>query len=250
MVKISIANQKGGVGKTTIAFHLSYLFAADNEKTLLVDMDPQGNLTSCFDEDLPEENNIRLMYEKQQPKPNQVGDNLFLIGSDITLSKYEADAKLDNFFKLKTLLSAMSFDIALIDTPPSLGLFTSNALLASDFVLIPLDISKFSLLGLKDLLDSLERVKTSAGINLRIIGITLYAAQERLNLYKEIKCELRERYKNLLLETVIPPSVRVREGIRKNKPIFDVAPDHKVSTAYRKLYEEIKERMKDERELS
>ena len=246
MLKISIANQKGGVGKTTIAFHLSYLFASDNKKTLLVDMDPQGNLTSCFSEDLPEENNIRLMYENRQPKPKQVGDNLFLLGSDITLSKYEADARLDNFFKLKSLLRGLSFDIVLIDTPPSLGLFTSNSLLASDFVLIPLDISKFSLLGLKDLLDSLERIKTSAGVNLKIVGIALYAVEERLNLYKQIQHEVQEQYKSLLLQTVIPASVRVREGIRENKPIFDILPEHKVSTAYRNLYEEIKERIKNE----
>lgn len=246
MLKISIANQKGGVGKTTIAFHLSYLFASDNKKTLLVDMDPQGNLTSCFSEDLPEENNIRLMYENRQPKPKQVGDNLFLLGSDITLSKYEADARLDNFFKLKSLLRGLSFDIVLIDTPPSLGLFTSNSLLASDFVLIPLDISKFSLLGLKDLLDSLERIKTSAGVNLKIVGIALYAVEERLNLYKQIQHEVQEQYKSLLLQTVIPASVRVREGIRENKPIFDILPEHKVSTAYRNLYEEVKERIKNE----
>ena len=246
MLKISVANQKGGVGKTTITFHLSYLFASDNKKTLLVDMDPQGNLTSCFSEDLPEENNIRLMYENRQPEPKQVGDNLFLLGSDITLSKYEADARLDNFFKLKNLLRGLSFDIVLIDTPPSLGLFTSNSLLASDFVLIPLDISKFSLLGLKDLLDSLERIKTSAGVNLKIIGIALYAVEERLNLYKQIQHEVQEQYKSLLLQTVVPASVRVREGIRENRPIFDILPEHKVSIAYRNLYEEVKERIKNE----
>ena len=246
MLKISVANQKGGVGKTTITFHLSYLFAKDDKKTLLVDMDPQGNLTSCFSEDLQEENNIRLMYENRQPKPKQVGDNLFLVGSDITLSKYEADAKLDNFFKLKSLLRELSFDIVLIDTPPSLGLFTSNSLLASDFVLIPLDISKFSLLGLKDLLDSLERIKTSAGVNLKIIGIALYAVEERLNLYKQIQHEVQEQYKSLLLQTVVPASVRVREGIRENRPIFDILPEHKVSIAYRNLYKEVKERIKNE----
>jgi chromosome partitioning protein len=247
MLKISIANQKGGVGKTTITFHLSHLFAMDNKKTLLVDMDPQGNLTSCFGEDLPEENNIRLMYEEQKPKPKQVGNNLSLIGSDITLSKYEADAKLDNFFKLKSLLRGLCFDIVLIDTPPSLGLFTSNSLLASDFVLIPLDVSKFSLLGLNDLLDSLERIKTSAGVDLKIIGIILYAVDERLNLYKQIRHEVQERHKSLLLQTVIPASVRVREGIRENMPIFNVSPGHKVSIAYKNLYEEIKERIKNER---
>jgi len=244
MVNISIANQKGGVGKTVTAFHLSYLFARDNKKTLLIDMDPQGNLTSCFTEELQKENNIRLIFEKQNPAPKEIEKNLFLVGSDITLSKYETDSKLENFYKLKNLLENQDFDIALIDTPPSLGLFTSNAFITSDFVLAPLDISKFSLMGLKDLLETIEKIKANARTNLKILGIILCAVQERLNLYKEIKDRLEKTYKGLLFQTVIPASVRVKESIGENKPIFDTSPDHKVSSAYNNLYEEIKARMK------
>jgi len=244
MVNISVANQKGGVGKTVTAFHLSYLFARDNKKILLVDIDPQGNLTSCFTEELEEENNVRLIFEKQNPKPKEVEKNLFLIGSDITLSKYETDSKLENFYKLKNLLENQDFDIVLIDTPPSLGLFTSNAFITSDFVLAPLDISKFSLIGLKDLLETVEKIKVNARTNLKVLGIILCAAQERLNLYKEIKNKLEETYKGLLFRTVIPASVRVKESIGESKPIFGTSPNHKVSNAYKDLYEEIKVRMK------
>ncbi|HON73339.1 MAG TPA: AAA family ATPase, partial [bacterium] len=159
MVKISVSNQKGGVGKTTIAFHIGNMFASDGSRVLLVDIDPQGNLTSCFTDTLSDENNIKLLFEGINPEPLKVNQNMFLVGSDITLSKYEADAKLANFFRLANFLKTQEFDIVIIDTPPSLGLFTSNAMITSDYVIIPLDLSRFALSGLADLMNSIEKVK-------------------------------------------------------------------------------------------
>ncbi len=114
MVKISVSNQKGGVGKTTIAFHIGNMFASDGSRVLLVDIDPQGNLTSCFTDTLSDENNIKLLFEGINPEPLKINQNMFLVGSDITLSKYEADAKLANFFRLA------NFPIAPIKTRSAL----------------------------------------------------------------------------------------------------------------------------------
>jgi chromosome partitioning protein len=151
MVKIAVTNQKGGVGKTNITFHLLHLFANDGKKVVTVDTDPQGNLTSCFLDEIPSESNIKRIFEDTIPQSINVAQNIDLIGSNISLSKYEADAKFANFFRLRELLESSSikdtYDVAIIDTPPSLGLFTSNALISSNYVIIPLDTSKFALLG-------------------------------------------------------------------------------------------------------
>lgn len=241
--KIVISNQKGGVGKTTLLFHIGYLFARDNNKTLLVDTDPQGNLTSCFLDEIPPNNNIRLIYEKKMPDPIKIEPNLFLIGTDITLSKYEADTKLENFFLLKNLLNHLDYSVILIDTPPSLGLFTSSAFLSSDYILIPVDLSKFSLIGLVDLITSINKIKETTNSPLKIIGIVLSLVEERLLLFKKIKENLIKEYSNELFNTVISNSVRIKETIEKRKPIFDIFPDHKVSIQYKNLYEEIKGRL-------
>lgn len=243
MKTIAIANQKGGVGKTASAFFLSHLFSGDNKKTLLVDIDPQGNLTTCFLKEAPVEHNIRTLFQGKVPTPLQINKNLFLVGADITLSKYEADLKLENFYKLKTLVEKQAAEITIIDCPPSLGLFTSNALLAADYILAPCDASEFSLMGLKDLFETVEKIKVNAKTDLKVLGVFMCAVQERANLFKAIRDRLQTDYRGLFFETVIPASVRVGESLRLKKPLFDLHPDHKVSAAYKNLYKEIKERM-------
>jgi len=244
MKVIAIANQKGGVGKTVSCYFLSILFARDGYKTLVVDMDPQGNLTSCFVPDLPEENNIRCAFQNKEPIPLEVEKNLSLIGADITLSKYEAELKFENFYRLKKLLENQNFDIVFIDCPPSLGLFTSNALISADYVLAPCDISKFALMGLSDFFDTVYKIKENAKVNLEILGIFICGGQERLNLFKTVKAYLQEKYQKYLFNTIIPHSIKVGESVSAKNPIFDLYPDHKVSHAYKNLYKEIRERIK------
>lgn len=244
MVKISVSNQKGGVGKTTIAFHIGNMFASDGSRVLLVDIDPQGNLTSCFTDTLSDENNIKLLFEGINPEPLKVNQNIFLVGSDITLSKYEADAKLANFFRLANFLKTQEFDIVIIDTPPSLGLFTSNAMITSDYVIIPLDLSRFALSGLADLMNSIEKVKDATGRDIKILGIVLSMVNERSLYYREIYQTLEKNYKDLLFNTVIPESVKLREALGSGRTIMNVLPEHKVSVAYRRLYGEIRERLR------
>lgn len=247
MIKIGIINQKGGVGKTTIAFHLSYLFSRIGKKVLLVDIDPQGNLTSCFKKQLLKENHIKLIYEGQIPTPLEVEPNIFLIGADITLSKYEADAKLANFFKLQNLLDNLNQDIAIMDGPPSLGLFTSNVLLASEYIIIPIDMSKFALLGLKDLLDSIENIRINTNKKLSVLGIVLSSVQNRFNYHKEIVNNVMQEYKNIIFKTILPESVKIKEAISKGQPVFDIYPNTKISKAYTKLFDEMEVRLNGDR---
>lgn len=243
-ITIAIANQKGGVGKTASAFFLSHLFSGDNKKTLLVDIDPQGNLTTCFVKEASPAHNMSTLFQGKTPTPLEINKNLFLVGSDILLSKYEADLKLENFYKLKTLVEKQAVDITIIDCPPSLGLFTSNALLAADYVLAPCDASEFSLMGLKDLLDTVGKIKQTQKTDLKILGVFICAAQENTNIFKTIRAKLQTDYPDLLLKTFIPASVRVRETLRAQKPLFNLQPDHKVAIAYKNLYKEIKGRIK------
>jgi len=246
---MTVANQKGGVGKTTLVFHLGQLFS-EKWKTLLIDADPQGNLTSCFTDILDKENNIILAFEEKQPVPYETGKNLYLVGSNISLSKYEADAKLASFFRVKNFVKEQSsFDVILIDAPPSLGLFTSNAMLAADYVLIPVDLSRFAISGLSDLLDSIEKIKEATGNNIKPIGIVFSMVRERLLFYKETRDEIERHYGPLLMNTFIPESVKVRESISQGGPIVKSYPDHKVSIAYRELFDELEGRLRDERKL-
>uniref|UniRef100_A0A7C5URV7 ParA family protein n=1 Tax=candidate division CPR3 bacterium TaxID=2268181 RepID=A0A7C5URV7_UNCC3 len=249
MVKIAVTNQKGGVGKTTITFHLLHLFANDGKKVIAVDTDPQGNLTSCFLDEIPSESNIKRIFEDTIPKSINVAQNIDLIGSNISLSKYEADAKFANFFRLRELLESSSikdtYDVAIIDTPPSLGLFTSNALISSNYVIIPLDTSKFALLGLEDLMDSVEKVRKSTGSTIKVLGILFSMTQERLVYYKRLREELEKKYKDYLFTVNIPQTVLLKEAISSKRPIFEIYPEHKASVAFKELYEEIKSRMKN-----
>ncbi|MEM0201462.1 MAG: ParA family protein, partial [Candidatus Micrarchaeaceae archaeon] len=220
-----------------------FLFARGGKKTFLIDTDPQGNLTSCFVDDIPSESNLTSLYEKQTLKPIQIENNLELIGTDITLSKFEADTKLENFFLLKNFISGLNNEIVLIDTPPSLGLFTSSALLSANKILIPMDISRFSVLGLADLMISIQKIIKTTNSSIEILGIVFTGVDDRLNLYKEVKEKIKNQYPEYLLEAYIPSSVKVKESISQKKPIFDFIDDHKISLAYRNLYQEILRRL-------
>ncbi len=242
---LTITNQKGGVGKTALTFHLAHLFARDGARTLLLDLDPQGNLSRSYLDDTPPEAHIRRLFENQVPEPYPVAPNLHLVGSDITLSKYEADAKLENFFRVRTFLQDLNpgYDIVLMDTPPSLGLFTSNALLASQEVLIPVDISHYARIGLADLMESIEKVRETTGTPLRVLGIVFSAVRERLRFFQAFRQDLEARYPGLPFRTFIPESVRLREAISRRQTVFEAFPNHKITRAFEALFQEIKERL-------
>jgi chromosome partitioning protein len=244
-MRIVMTNQKGGVGKTTLVFHLATLFAGDGKSVLAIDLDPQANLTSCFlRRDLPRENNVALLYEDKRPMPITVADHVDLVGTDSSLSRYEDHGSTDHLEAVGTWLDATAgYDVTILDTPPAMGLFTRGALLASDFAIIPADVSWFALKGLADLVNSIEALRSSHHASIRLLGIVLNNIQERQSFAQETWAAIDDRYGYLLFKATIPESVRVREATSQGIPVTRLDSRGKAAGAYRQLYREIVSRL-------
>lgn len=250
-MRIVMTNQKGGVGKTTLAFHLAMLFAADSKSVLAVDLDPQANLTSCFlRSDLPADNNAALLFQGGRPNPLTVSDHLDLVGTDSSLSRYEDHNASVYLESIGSWLDAGdAHDVVVIDTPPAMGLFTRGALLAADFAIIPADVSWFALKGLADLIASIEALRSSHKAGIRPLGIVLNNIQERQSFAQETWAALDDLYGHLLFKTTIPESVRVREATSQGIPVTQLDAKGKAASAYRRLYREIVARLEQARSL-
>jgi chromosome partitioning protein len=149
---LCVANQKGGCGKTTIAYHLARLAAQASKSVLAVDMDPQGNLTELFTEgELKTENHTRGIFDEKSPTPLTVTDGIRLIGSDITLSAYEKRASWHDIGLLRLYLADRPERLIIVDCPPNLGLMTSSALFCATRLLVPVTMGRSSVKGLRDL---------------------------------------------------------------------------------------------------
>lgn len=244
-MRIVMTNQKGGVGKTTVVFHLASLFAADGKRVLAIDLDPQANLTSCFLRgELPAENNVSLLFTGGRPKPLLVGDHLDLVGADTGLGRYDDHGSIQRVGAVDDWLKDVDgYDIVLFDTPPAMGLFTRNALFASDYALIPADVSWFAFKGLADLVTSIEDLWTNHQAKVRPLGIILNGMQERQGFAQETWAALDDAYGRLLFKTTIPESVRVREAASQGIPVMLLAGKSKPAIAYRNLYREIVTRL-------
>lgn len=240
-----MTNQKGGVGKTTLVFHLATLFAGDHKSVLAVDLDPQANLTSCFLRgDLPPQNNVALLYQDKHPVPITVADHLDLVGTDSSLSGYEDHGSTGHLDAVGSWLDVTTgYDVTILDTPPAMGLFTRGALLASDFAIIPADVSWFALKGLADLVNSIETLRSSHQASIRPLGIVLNNIQERQSFAQETWAALDDRYGYLLFKATIPESVRVRESTSQGIPVTRLDSRGKAAGAYRQLYKEIVSRL-------
>ncbi len=240
-----MTNQKGGVGKTTLVFHLATLFAEDRKNVLVIDLDPQANLTSCFLRGgLPPENNVALLYQDKRPVPVTVADHLDLVGADSSLGRYEDHASTEHLEVIGSWLDTTAgYDITIMDTPPAMGLFTRGALLASDFAIIPADVSWFALKGLADLVNSIEILRASHQARIRPLGIVLNNIQERQSFAQETWAALDDRYGYLLFKATIPESVRVREATSQGIPVMRLDARGKAAGAYRQLYAEIVSRL-------
>lgn len=250
---IAIANQKGGVGKTTTAINLSTYLAKFGKKILLIDLDPQGNLTSGLglDKNQIEKSSYHAILQhipiNELIVPTPI-ENLSLVPSNITLSGAEIElvSSESREYQLKyvTSLVSNSYDFIFIDTPPSLGLLTVNALCAANTVLIPLQCEYYSLEGVSQLLYTINLVKRNLNQQLEIEGILLNMADFRTKLTEQVIAEAREFFKDKSYKTIIPRNVKLSEAPGFGQPI-SVYDHHSLGAKrYEELAKEFLERNK------
>lgn len=243
-ITVALANQKGGVGKSTTAINMAASLAFSGSRVLLVDLDPQGNATSGLGID---RSAIDVSIYDVLLKETDLSDaieatsvrDLFLVPATIDLAG--AEIELVSMFSRETRLRAalsstdQPFDVVLIDCPPSLGLLTVNALVAADEVLIPIQCEYYALEGVSQLLRNVQLVTTNLNPELKVGGVVLTMYDGRTKLSKDVAVQVREHFGDTAYRTIIPRSVRLSEAPSYGEPIEAFDPMSRGAIAYRHL---------------
>ena len=243
---ISVANQKGGVGKTTTTINLSTMLAKKGKKVLLIDTDPQGNATSGLgidkESDLSTYDLLITDVAAEDIIQETAIKNLYITPSNMNLAGAEVQlvSMMSREQRMKEKLDAIKnqFDYILIDCPPSLGLITLNAFTASDSVLIPVQCEYYALEGLGQLLNTVELVRKHLNKNLYVEGALLTMYDIRTNLANQVVREVKKFFQNKVYKTVIPRNVRVSEAPSYGMPITIYDPKSKGARSYEKFTKE------------
>jgi len=248
---IAVLNQKGGVGKTTTTINVGAYLAKAGKSVLIVDFDPQGNATSGLNID---KHNVNatiydVLFNKAAVEhviQETSVENLYILPANPGLAAAEVElvSQLQREQMLKTALAGLSYDVILIDCPPSLGLLTVNALTAANHLLIPVQAEYYALEGLSQLLSVVQRVRAGLNPGLDLLGVVVTMYDSRTSLSDQVYKELSKHFGDKVLKTIIPRNVRLAEAPSHGKPIADHDKWSKGARAYKALSKEILGRMK------
>lgn len=252
---IAITNQKGGVGKTTTALNVSSALALMGKSTLLIDSDPQAHSTiSCVKDPSQHNKSLYDVLINDNEKIESLILKSTIPGLDIVIAKISMAklepsllGEIDGHYRLKDVLEPIkkNFDYIIIDTPPTLGLITLNALVAADTILIPIQSSYLSLEGADDLLETIDKVKKIANTNLHILGILITLHDKRTNISKDAVKKINKVFGKIVFKTIISKSVKLEESPAYKESIFTFSPNSVGAIQYKKVAEEIIRRAKN-----
>lgn len=255
---VAIANQKGGVGKTTTAINLGAALAQAGKSTIIIDLDPQGNASTglgipaaerkltVYDLLMGQESLDQVLIDTKIPNLQIVPSTPDLSSADIDLSSSSERTRI----LMRKLANESPTSIILIDCPPALGLLTLNALVAASSVLVPLQTEFYALEGLSQLLKTVKHVRQSANPALRINGILLTMSDYRNNLSQQVEADARETLGDLVYTTVIPRNIRLSEAPSHALPVLNYDPMSKGSIAYKNFALEFTDRMNQAKETA
>jgi chromosome partitioning protein len=253
---LTIANQKGGVGKTTTAINLAAAIAHRKKKTLLVDLDPQANSTIAFFETSEVQTSMFDVLSDHHAematviKPTK-DPLLFLAPARLALAKLEQQlaGQFDAPFKLKDALGPIQkeYEFIIVDTPPALGILTVNAMVASSHLLVPIQAAYFAIEGTDDLLETYERIRARPNPALKVLGVLITLFDKRTNISRDTHEQIRSVFGSVLFKTRIGKNVRLEESPAYKETIMTYAPKSPGALEYRKLALEVIQRVEEDR---